>query len=84
MLDGNWITIGAKVRQLRKSTGHVRVRPCIIWKRVGLRLNVHRFAVLIGPVNHIKHLCQRERLPFSAAYIGSLALTLYFALGVCA
>lgn len=40
------------------------------------------FSVLIGPINHIKHLVSKERLPFSAVYLGSLGLTLYFALGV--
>lgn len=41
------------------------------------------FSVLIGPINHIKHLVSKERLPFSFAYLSSLGLTLYFALGVC-
>lgn len=41
-----------------------------------------RFSVLIGPINHIKHLVSKERLPFSAAYLASLGLTLYFSLGV--
>ena len=45
-------------------------------------LNFFRFSVLIGPINHIKHLVSKERLPFSVAYITSLALTLYFSLGV--
>ena len=40
------------------------------------------FSVLVGPINHIKHLVSKERLPFSAVYFSSLALTLYFALGV--
>ncbi|ELU38730.1 Got1/Sft2-like family domain-containing protein [Rhizoctonia solani AG-1 IA] len=40
-----------------------------------------RFCVLIGPVNQIKHLLSKDRLPFSAAYFGSLGLTLYFSLG---
>lgn len=40
------------------------------------------FAVLVGPLNHLKHLISRERLPFSFAYITSLALTLYFSIGV--
>jgi hypothetical protein len=31
---------------------------------------------------HIKHLISPERLPFTAAYFGSLGLTLYFAVGV--
>jgi Got1/Sft2-like family len=42
----------------------------------------HRFSVLIGPINHLKHLISKERLPFSIAYLSSLGLTLYFALGV--
>lgn len=40
------------------------------------------FAVLVGPLNHLKHLISRERLPFSFAYVTSLALTLYFSVGV--
>jgi hypothetical protein len=38
--------------------------------------------VLIGPLNHLKHLISKERLPFSAAYLSSLGLTIYFAVGV--
>lgn len=41
-----------------------------------------RFSVLIGPINHIKHLVSKDRLPFSIVYLASLGLTLYFALGV--
>ena len=33
-------------------------------------------------MNHIRHLVSTERLPFSVAYLSSLGLTLYFALGV--
>jgi hypothetical protein len=40
------------------------------------------FSILIGPINHFKHLVSKERLPFSAVYFTSLGLTLYFALGV--
>ncbi|KAH0834003.1 ER-to-golgi vesicle protein transport Sft2 [Lanmaoa asiatica] len=39
------------------------------------------FSVLIGPINHVKHLVSKERLPFSTIYFSSLGLTLYFALG---
>jgi len=41
---------------------------------------VHRvsFAALQGPVPYIKHLMSPARLPFTAAYFGSLGLTLYF------
>jgi hypothetical protein len=33
-------------------------------------------------MNHMRHLISKERLPFSVAYLSSLGLTLYFALGV--
>ncbi|KAI6101740.1 ER-to-golgi vesicle protein transport Sft2 [Pisolithus croceorrhizus] len=39
------------------------------------------FSILIGPINHIKHLLSQERLPFSVVYFSSLGLTLYFSLG---
>ncbi|KAI0830135.1 SFT2-domain-containing protein [Trametes gibbosa] len=48
---------------------------------LGSLLVMFGFAVLIGPLNHIKHLLSKERLPFSAAYLVSLGLTLYFSLG---
>lgn len=38
--------------------------------------------MLSGPINHLKHLVSKERLPFSAAYIGTLVLTLYFSIVV--
>ena len=40
-----------------------------------------RFSILIGPINHIKHLISKERLPFSCAYLASLGLTIYFSVG---
>lgn len=40
------------------------------------------FSVLIGPINHLKHLFSKDRLPFSVVYFSSLGLTLYFSLGV--
>ncbi|KAG8952311.1 protein transport protein sft2 [Tulasnella sp. 424] len=45
---------------------------------LGSLLVMFGFAVLSGPINHLKHLASPERLPFSAAYIGSLIATLYF------
>ncbi|KAI0324922.1 SFT2-domain-containing protein [Cubamyces sp. BRFM 1775] len=48
---------------------------------LGSLLVMFGFAVLIGPINHLKHLFSKERLPFSAAYLSSLGLTLYFSLG---
>ena len=38
------------------------------------------FSLLWGPVNHLKHLFSLGRLPFTAAYFGSMFATLYMAL----
>ena len=43
---------------------------------------LHSFSFLWGPWNHIKHLLSCERLPFTAAYLGSIAGTLFSALWV--
>ncbi|RXW18842.1 hypothetical protein EST38_g7004 [Candolleomyces aberdarensis] len=48
---------------------------------LGSFLVMFGFSVLIGPVNHFKHLISKERLPFSLVYFGSLGLTLYSSLG---
>ncbi|KAI0063326.1 ER-to-golgi vesicle protein transport Sft2 [Artomyces pyxidatus] len=48
---------------------------------LGSLLVMFGFSVLIGPINHARHLITKERLPFSVAYLASLGLTLYFALG---
>ncbi|KAJ6619046.1 ER-to-golgi vesicle protein transport Sft2 [Mycena sp. CBHHK59/15] len=49
---------------------------------LGSMLVMFGFSVLIGPINHIKHLVTAERLPFTLVYFSSLGLTLYFALGL--
>ncbi|KAG6916830.1 hypothetical protein DXG01_005215 [Tephrocybe rancida] len=48
---------------------------------LGSLLVMFGFSVLIGPINHFKHLISAERLPFSTVYFASLGLTLYFSLG---
>ncbi|TPR01843.1 Protein kinase domain family protein [Aspergillus niger] len=40
------------------------------------------FAFLMGPWVYAKHLVSGPRLPFTAAYFGSIAMTLYFAIGL--
>jgi len=40
------------------------------------------FSLLKGPVAHFKQLASKEKLPFTAAYFGSLVLTLYTAMGL--
>lgn len=36
----------------------------------------------MGPMAYIQHLLSGNRLPFTAAYFGSIFMTLYFSLGV--
>lgn len=36
----------------------------------------------MGPVNYFNHLVSGPRLPFTAAYFGSIGLTLYFSIGL--
>lgn len=36
----------------------------------------------MGPLQYVQHLVSGPRLPFTAAYFGSIALTIYFAVGV--
>ena len=40
------------------------------------------FAAVMGPWAYVQHLASTPRLPFTAAYFGSIGLTLYFSLGV--
>ncbi|KAJ5099019.1 hypothetical protein N7532_006020 [Penicillium argentinense] len=53
----------------------------ILWS-VGSVLFLLSWAVLMGPWSYAKHLVSGPRLPFTAAYFGSIALTLYFAIGL--
>ncbi|KAI1317267.1 protein transport protein sft2 [Mortierella claussenii] len=39
------------------------------------------FALLRGPMAHLRALTSRERLPFTGAYLGSMIFTLYASLG---
>ncbi|KAJ5827504.1 hypothetical protein N7447_004267 [Penicillium robsamsonii] len=52
----------------------------VLWS-VGSMLFLISWAVLMGPWTYAKHLTSGSRLPFTAAYFGSIALTLYFAIG---
>lgn len=49
---------------------------------MGSLLFLTSWAVLLGPVTYGKHLVSTPRLPFTAIYFGSIAMTLYFAIGV--
>jgi len=49
---------------------------------LGSLLVMFGFAILSGPIAHLKHLLSKERLPFTMTYFGSLGLTLYFSIGL--
>jgi len=53
----------------------------ILWS-MGSALFLGSWAVLMGPMIYARHLVSQERLPFTATYFGSIALTLYFAIGL--
>ncbi|KAI9376787.1 Got1/Sft2-like family-domain-containing protein [Aspergillus egyptiacus] len=53
----------------------------ILWS-VGSLLFLLSWAVLMGPRTYARHLVSGPRLPFTAAYFGSIAMTLYFAIGL--
>lgn len=40
------------------------------------------FSLLWGPLNHLKHLFSKERLPFTTVYFSTMFATIYFALSV--
>ncbi|KAF1364616.1 SFT2-domain-containing protein [Lizonia empirigonia] len=60
------------------------VRPrkfAILWT-MGSVLFLAAWSVMMGPIQYVQHLISGPRLPFTAAYFGSIALTLYFSLGL--
>ncbi|ROT37007.1 SFT2-domain-containing protein [Sodiomyces alkalinus F11] len=53
----------------------------ILWT-LGSIFFLASFAAVMGPMAYARHLLSAERLPFTSAYLGSLGLSLYFALGL--
>jgi len=49
---------------------------------LGSVFSLSSFSFLWGPYNHLVHLLTKERLPFTIVYTSTLALTLYFAMGL--
>ncbi|EON61487.1 hypothetical protein W97_00702 [Coniosporium apollinis CBS 100218] len=65
-------------------TGVFVLKPrkfAILWT-MGSVLFLAAWAVMMGPMQYVQHLLSGPRLPFTAAYFGSIALTLYFSLGL--
>lgn len=65
----------------KTSLGHDPEKICYS-NFLNLVMSACSFSFLWGPVNHLRHLFSRDRLPFTAAYFGTLFATLYFALHV--
>ncbi|KAF2842504.1 SFT2-domain-containing protein [Patellaria atrata CBS 101060] len=53
----------------------------VLWT-LGSALFLCSWAAMLGPATYVQHLVSGPRLPFTAAYFGSIALTLYFSLGL--
>ncbi|TGZ77541.1 SFT2 domain protein [Ascodesmis nigricans] len=53
----------------------------VLWT-VGSLLFLASWAILQGPVTYATHLLSAPRLPFTAAYFGTIILTLYFSIGI--
>ncbi|KAG9248364.1 Got1/Sft2-like family-domain-containing protein [Calycina marina] len=53
----------------------------VLWS-LGSMLFLASWTVMMGPMTYAKHLLSIQRLPFTSAYFGSIALTLYFSLGL--
>lgn len=60
----------------------LKARKFALLYTMGSLFTICSFSFLWGPLNHLRHLFSRDRLPFTAAYFGTLCATLYFALHV--
>ncbi|CBX92302.1 hypothetical protein LEMA_P050080.1 [Plenodomus lingam JN3] len=65
---------------LERSCGF-KARRAAGWS-MGSLLFLGAWGVLMGPMQYLQHLISGPRLPFTAAYFGSIAMTLYFSLGL--
>ncbi|XP_063227512.1 uncharacterized protein LOC134533787 [Bacillus rossius redtenbacheri] len=60
----------------------LKARKFALLYTLGSLFIILSFSFLWGPMNHLRHLLSRERVPFTLVYFGTLAATLYFALEV--
>ncbi|XP_033763978.1 protein transport protein SFT2-like [Pecten maximus] len=60
----------------------LKARKFAVLYSLGSVFVIASFSLLWGPMNHIKHLCSVERMPFTVAYFGTMFATLYFSLWV--
>lgn len=60
----------------------LKPRKFVILWTLGSTLFLMSFAAVMGPMVYAQHLFSGQRLPFTAAYFGSVVLTLYFSMGL--
>ncbi|RGB25819.1 Got1/Sft2-like family-domain-containing protein [Rhizophagus diaphanus] len=60
----------------------LKPRKFAVTYTMGSVLVLMSFALLHGPIAHLKHIFSRERIPFTVAYLGSMIGTLYSAIGL--
>lgn len=75
---------GESSRRMLRKEAENKANSTLLFSRwtFGSILFLTSFAVVMGPVAYAQHLLSTPRLPFTVAYFGSLALSLYFSLGV--
>ncbi|KAK4226932.1 Got1/Sft2-like family-domain-containing protein [Podospora fimiseda] len=59
-----------------------RPRKLVVLWTLGSILFLSSFAAMMGPWAYVQHLASAPRLPFTAAYFGSLGMTIYFSIGL--
>ncbi|GFS20203.1 vesicle transport protein [Elysia marginata] len=60
----------------------LKARKFALLYSLGSLFVISSFALLWGPMNHLKHLFSVSRLPFTTGYFGTMFATLYFAMWV--
>ncbi|XP_005104216.1 protein transport protein SFT2 [Aplysia californica] len=60
----------------------LKARKFALLYSMGSLFVISSFALLWGPVHHVKHLFSLSRLPFTLTYFGTMFATLYFSLWV--
>ncbi|TID21844.1 SFT2-domain-containing protein [Venturia nashicola] len=60
----------------------LKPRKFVVLWTMGSVLFLASWAVLMGPITYMQHLFSGPRLPFTGAYFGSIALTIYFSIGL--
>ena len=60
----------------------IKARKFALLFSMGSAFVMGAFALLWGPWSHLQHLFSKDRITFTTTYFGSLALTLYFAMGL--